>query len=108
MAVDVEIQPKVRKTRRQELVTERDAFAQRRRRHEAIADESMSRDAAGQTALETRSGIAGELDRAQENGARIMPRHPDIGRTETIAGQAQALSQQRGQAAGRERVCPYV
>src|SRR3546814_14812746 len=93
MAVDVEIQPKVRKTRRQELVTERDAFAQRRRRHEAIADESMSRDAAGQTDLETRSGIAGELDRAQENGARIMPRHPDIGRTETIAGQAQALSQ---------------
>src|SRR3546814_11607625 len=53
----------------------------------------MSRDAAGQTDLETRSGIAGELDRAQENGARIMPRHPDIGRTETIAGQAQALSQ---------------
>src|SRR3546814_7115132 len=49
MAVDVEIQPRVRKTRRQELVTERDAFAQRRRRHEAIADESMSRDAAGQT-----------------------------------------------------------
>src|SRR3546814_6690500 len=53
----------------------------------------MSRDAAGQTDLETRSGIAGELDRAQENGARIMPRHPDIGRTETIARQAQALSQ---------------
>src|SRR3546814_19134834 len=53
MAVDVEIQPKVRKTRRPELVTERHAFAQRRRSNEAIAHETSEVSSDGKEGCKT-------------------------------------------------------